>query len=79
MFDAMNLRGIGKHSALFVPSHCIMIPASLPKFITNLHVFFRERIPIVVLDLLIEAKVPGSAIQISGNNIPGESAFGQMI
>src|ERR1700676_214893 len=79
MFDAVNLRGISKHPTLPISSHRIMVPASLPKFIANLHVFFRERIPIVVLNLLIEAKIPGRAIQVSGNNIPAESAFGQMI
>ena len=60
MFDAMNLRGISKHPTLPIPSHRIMVPASLPKFIANLHVFFRERIPIVVLNLLIEAEIPAA-------------------
>ena len=36
-------------------------------------------IGLIVLGLLIETKVPGRAIQIAGNNIPAEAAFGQMV
>ena len=75
----MDLGGISEQSALAVPPHRIMLPALFPKLIADLHVFFGQVVTVVMPGLLIETEVAGSTIQVSRNNVPCESALGQMI
>src|ERR1700758_476900 len=79
MIDTTDFHRIGENTLLSIAPDRIRFPALFPEFIADVHVFVCQVIPIVMPGLFIEAEIFGSAVQVTGNDIPSETAFSQMI
>ena len=69
----------GKDPFAFVTQHSVVLPASFPKLVDHFHEFFRQCVTLVVRELRTAAKSPGRAIEVAGDDVPGNPAVSQMI
>ena len=79
MLDAMHLRRIGKNPARAVAQHGVVLPASFPELVDQLHIFVRDLVAVVMRGLLVLAGAARGAVEIAGHHVPADPAFGQMI
>ena len=79
VLDAMHFRRIGKDAARAVAQHGVVLPASFPELVDQLHIFIRDLVAVVMRGLLVLAGAAGGAVEIAGHHVPADPAFGQMI
>ncbi len=75
----MDLGRIGKDPARAVAQHGLVLPASLPELVDQLHIFVRDLVAVVMRGLLVLAGAAGGAVEIAGHHVPADPAFGEVI
>jgi hypothetical protein len=79
MSDAMHLVRPREHALCAVAQHRPVFPAALPQLVHDLHVFFGNFVARVVIWLSRKPNALGGAAEISGDDVPADTAAGQMI
>ena len=77
--DAMHLCRIGEDAARPVAQRGVILPASFPELVDHLHIFVGDIVAVVMRGLLVLAGAAGGAVEIAGDDVPADPAFGQMI
>src|ERR1700733_1274177 len=75
----MDLRRIGEDAPGTVAKHRIVLPASFPQLVADLHIFFGDVIAIIVRALAAKANILGAAIKIGGDDVPAGASLCQMV
>ena len=79
VFHAVDAGGISIDPGIAVKLDCAVFPASFPELVHNLHVFLGDVVTAVVLRLLSEAHAACGAVEITGDDVPADAAFRQVI
>jgi hypothetical protein len=79
MVDRVYFRRIGIEPVVAVRDNSAVLPASFKEFIDDLHIFVREVVAVVVLDLPIEPHRPRGAVEIAGHDVPADTPPGEVI
>ena len=79
VLDAMHLRRIGEDAARAIAQHRVVLPASFPELVDQLHIFVGDVVAVVMRGLLVLAGAAGGAVEIAGHHVPADPALGQMI
>ena len=75
----MDLRRIGEDAPGAVAEHRIVLPASFPQLVADLHIFVGDVVAIVVRALAAKTNILRAAIEIGGDDVPAGAALGQMV
>ena len=75
----MNLRRIGEDAARAVAQHGVVLPAPLPELVDHLHIFVGDLVAVVMRGLLVLAGAARGAVEIAGDDVPADPAFGEMV
>ncbi len=79
MGDTMQLVGLADHAGRDISHDRIVVPAFLPEAVDDFHVFLGDRIAIVMSDELVEPPPPRAAVEMTGDDVPADPPFGEMI
>ena len=79
VLDPMHFRRIGENAARAVAENGVVLPASFPELVDQLHIFVRDLVAVVMRGLLVLAGAAGGAVEIAGHHVPADPAFGQVI
>ncbi len=75
----MHLGRIGKDAARTVAQNGVVLPASFPQLVDQLHIFVRDLVAVVMRGLLVLAGAARRAVEIAGHHVPADPALGQVI
>lgn len=62
-----------------VHTNCVVGPATLPKFVNDLHIIICNIVAVIVGKLLFQPHRPSGAIEIAGYDIPANPPAGKMV
>ena len=79
MGDAMHLRRIGEDAARAIADRGVVLPASFPELVDDLHIFVGDVVAVVMRGLLVLAGAARGAVEIAGDDVPADPPLGQMI
>ena len=74
--DRMDLRRIGEDAAGAVAENSIVLPASFPQLVADLHIFVGDVVAVVVRALAAKTDILRAAIEIGGDDVPPCAPFG---
>lgn len=75
----MHLGRIGEQAPGPVAQDRVILPASLPQLVADLHIFVGNVVAVIVRALAREADVLRAAVKIGGDDVPACAPLGQMI
>ena len=79
MADRMDFRRIGEDAPCAVAQDRIVVPASFPQLVADLHIFVGDVVAIVVRALTAETDVLRAAIEIGRDDVPPSASLCQMV
>ena len=75
----MDLRRIGEDAPGAVAKNGIVLPASLPQLVADLHIFVGDVVAIIVRALAAKTDILRAAIEIGRDDVPPCAALCQMV
>jgi hypothetical protein len=79
MPHAMDLGRVSKNPIGFVAQYSAVLPAGLPQFIDDRHIFICRIIATVMVGLNGQPHSARRAVEIAGHDIPADAAAGQVV
>ena len=79
MADPMDLAGFGEDASLMIATNCVVLPASFPEAVLDIHELLGDVVSGVVRHLLATTRALGAAVQVAGHDIPPDPPIGQMV
>ena len=74
--DLMHLLGIGEDALLAVADDGALLPAALEQLVEDFDIFLGHLIPVVVATQPALTDILGAALEIGGDDVPADAAFG---
>ena len=75
----MDLGRIGENAARAVAQHGVVLPASFPELVDQLHILVRDLVAVVMRGLLVLAGAAGGRVEIAGHHVPADPPLSQVI
>src|SRR5262249_14288554 len=79
MDDGMDLGWIGVDAALTIPDDGVVLPAGFPQLVTDFDVFVDKIVALVMAETAGAPEASFGTLEIGGDDVPRDAAFGQMI
>ena len=79
MIDLADFIGIGVATIGFILHQCIILPAAFPQLVGDIEKLIGLIVAAIVRQQLLLAHGTRGAIEITGDDVPAEAPFGQMI
>ena len=77
--DGMHLRRIGVGARGAIVNDGIVLPATLPELVDDLHELVGDGVALVVRNLIVAAEIARGAVERRGDDVPADPAVGQMV
>ncbi len=77
--DVVHAAGVDVHAVLPVVHDGVVLPGALPQLVADLEVLRGDVVPLVVRTLLAGAEVAGGAVGVGGDQVPADSAVGEVV
>jgi hypothetical protein len=77
--DRMHLRRIGVSAGRAIVNDGVVLPATLPELVDDLHELFGDGVALVMGYLIVAAEVARSAVERRSDDVPADPAVGQMV
>jgi hypothetical protein len=75
----MHLRRIGIRAGYAIVNDGVVLPATLPELVHDLHEFVGHGVTFVVRNLIVAAEIARRAVKRRGDDVPADAAIGQMV